>query len=85
MDEGVVERRVDVCDAKDQLALRDLGAEGNGLLLGRLRLLGGLDVIRWSVRASNHSTTSQRKQVILEWETCQAQAYVPSCEGTRMS
>ena len=43
MNKGVVERRVDVCHAKDKLAIRDLGAERNGrLLLGCLNFLGGL-------------------------------------------
>ena len=43
MNKGVVERRVDVCHAKDKLAIRDLGAERYGrLLLGCLDFLGGL-------------------------------------------
>ena len=43
MDEGVVERREDVRDTEDELALRNLGAERDGVfLLGRLNLLGGL-------------------------------------------
>lgn len=43
MDESVVERGVDVCDAEHELALSDLGAERHlCLFLGRLRLLGGL-------------------------------------------
>lgn len=43
MDEGIVERGVDVCDAEHEFTLSDLGAERHlGLFLGRLRLLGGL-------------------------------------------
>ena len=43
MDEGIVKRGVDVCDAEYELALSDRGAERHlGLFLGRLRLLGGL-------------------------------------------
>lgn len=43
MDEGVVERGVDVGNPEDQLSLRNLGAERDGvLILRRLGLLGGL-------------------------------------------
>ena len=43
MDERVVERRVDVRDTEDKLALSNLGTERDGgFLLGDLDLLGGL-------------------------------------------
>lgn len=45
MDEGVVEGGVDVGNTEDELALADLGAERDGVLLGSsLGLLGGLCV-----------------------------------------
>ena len=42
MDEGVVERGVDVSDTENELALSDLRTEGSGLLGHDLLLLGGL-------------------------------------------
>ena len=42
MDEGVVERGVDVSDTENELALSDLRPEGNGCLLLGLDLLGCL-------------------------------------------
>lgn len=42
MDEGVVEGGVDTSNTKDELTLSNLRAEGNGLGLGGLGLLGRL-------------------------------------------
>lgn len=45
MDEGVVERGIDVSDTEHQLALSNLGTEGNGdFFLGDLDFLGRLQV-----------------------------------------
>lgn len=55
MDEGVVERSVDVCNTENQLALRNLGAERYSVVfLGRLGLLGGLESVHPSIRRSIH-------------------------------
>lgn len=45
MDEGVVERGVDVGNTEDELALADLGAERDGVLFLHDLLLGGLHPI----------------------------------------
>ena len=42
MDEGIVERGVDMCNAEHELALSDLRTERDGLFLRGLDLLGGL-------------------------------------------
>ena len=42
MDEGIIEGGVNVSDTEHELALSNLGTEGDGLLLGDLDLLGGL-------------------------------------------
>lgn len=52
MDEGVVERGVDMSDTEDELALRDLGSERDGFLSSSdLGLLGGLFGLHPFVRA----------------------------------
>lgn len=43
VNEGVVERGVDVGNAKDELSLSNLGTESDDLFLGNLDLLGGLE------------------------------------------
>ena len=58
MHESVVEGRVDVGNAEDELALADLGAERDGFLSCCLGLLGGLEVT--STCQTPHPTQNSR-------------------------
>lgn len=62
MDEGVVERRVDVCDSVYKLALRDLGAEGDGgFFTGGLDFLGRLHpIIELAIHHENNELLARR-------------------------
>ena len=70
MDEGVVEGGVDVSDTENELALSNLGTEGNGLLLGDLDLLGGLHPnSRQSIHPESASYTPQCHSHIVQKPT----------------
>lgn len=65
VNEGIVERSVDVGDAENELALSDLGAERDGFGGGSLGLLGGLWVTSNSQpfhppQNASHFATSRR-------------------------
>lgn len=69
MDEGVVKRGIDVCDAKYKLALGDLGPERDGVLfLGCLSLFGRLVIdIRTSVPKCGSTWGAFRAAGVLDW------------------